>query len=167
MAFFIAKDKLSLNRLLRLAKISRSTLYRHHKNLQEIAPDYEKYILKKCKKAMKPLMIDEELSIAAIYQRILVFMVANRFIMKFLLKYGSQNLFERIVFAIKPKVLATNKVADGEMYKIYAKEVSAIIEEWGRAGFKKTGIIPVTNKISYITDQANIRLSPLNAFNQP
>lgn len=166
MAFFLAKDKLSLKRLLQLAKISRSTLYRHHKNLTEIVPDYEKYILKKCKNYMKPLIKKDESRLKTLYQRILIFMVANRFIIEFLLKNGSQNIIERIVKALKPMILASGKVTDGEMFKIYTKEVAAIIEEWCRLGFKKDDILPTTYKIMYLTDQAYIRLSPLKSFNK-
>ena len=166
MAYYLTKDKLSLKRLLKYAKISRSTLYRHHKNLHEIAPDYEKYILKKCKNTMRKLMQSKGSHLKTLYQRILVFMAANQFIMKFLLQYGSPNLMERIVTALKPKIIATNKVADGEMFKIYVKEVSAIIEEWCKNGFKKEAIVPTTNKIMYLTDQAYIRLSPLKSFDK-
>lgn len=166
MAFFLAKDKLSLKRLLYLAKISRSTLYRHHKNLTEIAPDYEKYILKKCKSYMKTLVKNNDSKLKTLYQRILVFMVANRSTIRFLLKYGNQNFTEKIVKALKPKILASGKVADGEMFKIYTKEVATIIEEWCKLGFKKDAIVPTTNKIMFLTDQAYIRLSPLNSFNK-
>ena len=166
MAFFLSKEKLSLKRLLYLAKISRSTLYRHHKNLTEIAPDYEKYILKKCKSYIKPLMKKDEPGLKNLYQRILVFMVANRLIIRFLLKYSNQNFLEKIVRALKPKILATGKVANGEMFNIYTKEIATIIEEWCKLGFKKDAIVPTTNKIMYLTDQAYIRLSPLNSFNK-
>ena len=167
MAFFLAKDKLSLKRILYTAKISRSTLYRHHKNLAEIAPDYEKYIIKKCKNYMKPLMKDDDSQLKVLYQRILVFMVTNRLIIRFLLKYSNQNILEKIVRALKPKILASGKVADGEMFKIYSKEVAGIIEGWCKLGFKKDALVPTTNKIMYLTDQAYPRLSPLNSFNKP
>ncbi|MBR2766517.1 hypothetical protein IKD67_00280 [Candidatus Saccharibacteria bacterium] len=166
MAFFLNKDKLNLKRLLYLAKISRSTLYRHHRNINEIAPDYEKYILKKCKNYMKPFMKKDEFNLKTLYQRILVFMVANRFIVNYLLKYNSHDFIERIIKALRPIIVASDKVDDGEMFKIYTKEVAAIIEEWCRLGFKKEDILPTTNKIMFLTDQAYIRLSPLRHFNK-
>lgn len=167
MAFFLTKDKLSLKRLLYYAKISRSTLYRHHKNLNEVAPDYEKYILKKCKNYMKPFMKKEELGLKTLYQRILVFLVANQFVINYLLKYSNHDFIEKIIKVLKPIILASDKVDDGEVFKIYTKEVAVVIEEWCRLGFKKEDILPTANKIMYLTDQAYIRLSPLKYFNKP
>lgn len=166
MAFFSTREILSLERLLRFAKISRSTLYRHHKNLSEIAPDYEKYILKKCQNTMRRLMIIKKSRLRTLYQRILIFLSANQLIMKFLLEYGEPDLVERIVTAIKPKILATGKVKDGEMFTLYAKEISGLIESWCRSGFEKEDLIPTLDKIMYLTETAFTRLSPLNTFNR-
>ena len=160
------RDSISLERFLKIAKISRSTLYRHHKNLSEIAPDYEKYILKKCKNTMKRLMKNPNSRLKTLYYHILIFMSANRLIMRFILKYGKRDFFERIITAIKPKIINIGKVEEGEMFKIYAKEIAGLIEEWGRAGFNKNSITSTVDKIMFLTNTAHIRLSPLASFSQ-
>ena len=167
MAFFLAKDKLSLERLLRLAKISRSTLYRHHKNIHEIAPDYERYILRKCKNTMSYLMRTKKSSPKILFQRILVFISANQLIMNFLLEYGSSDLIERIVTALKPKLLASSKIPDGEIFTLYAKEVAGIIEIWCRNGFKREAIFLTLDKIMYLTSTAHNHFAPLAHFDHP
>ena len=167
MAFFSAKDKLSPERLLRLAKISRSTLYRHHKNIHEIAPDYEKYILRKCKNTMSYLMCTKKSYPKMLFQRILIFMSANQLIVKFLLEYGNSDLVERIVNALKPKILASSKITDGEMFALYTKEVAGIIELWCRSGFDKDAIFPTVDKIIYLTNTAYDHFAPLARFDHP
>ena len=53
MAFFVLKDKICLKRLIKTAGISRSTLYRHHENINKIVPDYEEYMVSKYKRFIK------------------------------------------------------------------------------------------------------------------
>ena len=166
-AFFLTKDKLSLERLLRLAKISRSTLYRHHKNIHEIAPDYEKYILRKCKNTLSYFMWIKKTYLKILFQRILVFLSANQLIMNFLLEYGSNNLIERIVAILKPKLLTAGKITDGEMFTLYAKEVAGLIEIWCRAGFNKDDILPTVDKIIYLTNTAHDHFAPIVSSTAP
>ena len=164
--FFSVKESLSLSHFFHTAHISRSTLYRHHKNLSEVAPDYEAYILYKCKKIMHSLMNNPKCQLRTLYSRILILMSANRLVMRFLLKYGRRDFFERMIITIKPRIIATNKITDGEMFKIYTKEIAGLVEEWGRAGFNKNTIVSTVDKIMFLTNTAHIRLSPLKSFNQ-
>lgn len=159
------KDSLSLERLIRMAKISRSTLSRHHKNLHEIAPDYRKYVLKKCQNITRSLLKNPNSELRTVYRRILVFMSANRLIMEFILEYGEQSVFEDIIYTIKPKILASSKITDEEMFMIYTKEVAGLIEEWGKQGYDKESIVSIINKILSLTETAHIRLNSLKSFN--
>ena len=52
------------------------------------------------------------------------------------------------------------------MFKIYAKEIAGLIEEWGRTGFNKNSITSTVDKIMFLTNTAHIRLSPLASFSQ-
>lgn len=165
--FFLLKNKLSVERLIKVAKISRSTLYRHHKNIHEVIPNYERFVLRRCKNTMRHLARNKRIRLKTLYERLLIFMSANRPIMEFLLEFGDRNFIEKIVFALEPKITATGKVNNGEMFKIYAKEVAGLIETWGHAGFDPDAIPIVINKIIYLTDTAHIRLSPLTSFDPP
>lgn len=162
-ALISAKERLSPIRLARHAGISRATFYRHHKNVHEIVDDYERYILRKCKNTVMRL-IKKNAHVKTVFQRILIFLSANKMIVKFLLENGCPGLIEKIVLALKPKIIATGKVADGEMYNLYAKEVSGLIETWCRDGFNVDEISVTANKIMYLTKTAYMRLSPLKAF---
>ena len=162
-----ARELLSPERLIRLAHISRSTLYRHHKNVSAIAPNYEKYILRRCKNTMRRFMRIKNSRLSVLYRQILVFLSSNQLIMKFLFRYGDRSLTERIVIIIKPKILVTGKVKDGEMFTLYCKEVAGLIECWCQNGFNKTEIPATIDKITYLTNTAYLRLSPLSHFDSP
>ena len=87
--------------------------------------------------------------------------------MQFLLEYGSRDFIEKIILAISPKIIATGKITEGEMLRIYVKEVAAVIEEWGRTGFDRDKIVTLTDKIMYLTNTARERLGPLASFDAP
>ena len=107
---------------------------------------------------------DSELK--TLFLRIIIFMSANRLEMELILKKGQKDFFERIVFALKPKIIFSEKVSDGEAFNIYAKEVAGIIEGWGRAGFSKKTISSTIDKILFLTDEAHSHLDPLVYFNR-
>lgn len=160
-----AKESLSLSRFISLSKISRSTFYRHHKNLQGIAPDYEALFLKRCRRATRPLH-NSTSQLKSIFTRLLIFLLANRMYIELILKKGNHNFIEQILLILKPTILATSQIKDGEMFSIYAKEVAGLIEAWCEAGFSKKTLFTTVNKIIYLTTTANLRLSPLASFDK-
>ena len=163
-AYFLVKDTLSLDRLLRFAGISRSTLYRHHGSIGSIVPDYERYILRKIRRILKRILRARRTHLRTLYGRILAFMTAHKKIMEFLLAFDSRSLTEEIVLILKPKLLSTGKFSSEEILRIYTKEVSSIIEAWQKSGFRKDEITVTLDKIMYLTDTAYIRLAPLASF---
>ena len=166
-ALLVAKDKLSLSKIIRVAHISRSTLHRHHGNISEIVPNYEKYILRKWKVRINHLSKIKSLPLKFLYERLLSFLASNHQIIKLLLKYDDHIFIEQFVIALKPKVLATGKIMDGEVFALYTKEVSGLIEAWCNTNFDINAIPTVVAKIMYLTDTAQTRLSPLAQFDQP
>ena len=43
-AFFLAQDNLNPKKIIKVANISRATLYRHHKSVYNVVTDYKEYI---------------------------------------------------------------------------------------------------------------------------
>lgn len=160
------KELLSPERLIRLAKISRSTLYRHHQNIHKIIPNYEQYILRKCRNVLRRSLRIKRTHTKTLFLHILIFISANKQVIKLLLLHGKQGIIEQIISVISPKIVATGKVKDGEMLSVYIKEISALIEAWGQTEFDMASVPALLDKIIYLTDTANSRLGPLAVFDQ-
>ena len=156
-----ARELLSVSRLIRLAGISRSTLYRHHRTVSEIIPDYENYLLKRYRHIISRLMKNKSTHLGKLYERTLIFMITYQKILCFLLDCGNQNFTETMIRTLQPKLLATGKIPNSTVLDIYVKEVAAVIEQWQRAGFNKNEISSTLDKIAYLTDTARSRLGPI------
>ena len=165
MTYHRFRDTICLCRFVKIAGISRATLYRHHSSLTAIIPDYERYLLRKSRNVLRRQLRNHHTSLRATFERLLVFMISHKAIIKLLTSHGRRNITEDVLMVLKPKILATGKVKNDEMFLIYIKEISGLIEEWQSAGFKQKDIPPTVNKIMYLTETAYIRLSPLASFN--
>ena len=160
-AFFLSREVLSVDRLVKLAGISRSTLHRHHKNIYEIAPDYKQYILAKYRRMINRLLKTKRTKLSRIYYKILIFLIAYQRIIEFLLRSGDTGLIEDMVTYLSPKISSTHKITNSEILAIYNKEVSGVIEQWIAGGFQKDAISATVDKITYLTDTAKTRLAPI------
>ena len=161
MAFFLIKDYSNTERFIRAAKISRSTLYRHHETVSQIIPDYEKFILKRYQKTIQKLPMKTDLY--SIYRRTLIFIIANKKITQFLYKFGSHSTLEKMVHCLRLRIFASDKITNNEMFRIYAKEVVGIIEQWELEGFKMDEIPSTVGKIMYLTNNARRQLGPITS----
>lgn len=161
------KELLSPSRLIKIAGISRSTLYRHHQNVHKIIPDYERYISRRFKTNYARLMKIGYIRLRFLYEQIFPLLLANQPIIKLILQHDNHNFTEQIIAILKPKILTVARISDGEAFRIYAKEVAALVETWCNNGFKKTEINPTVDKIMYLTNSAHTRLSPLVQFDHP
>lgn len=165
MTYYRLKDTISLCRFVKMADISRATLYRHHSSLNAIIPDYERYLLRKSHNVLRRHPRNRRVSLRIVFERLLIFMVAHKTIIKLLNSHGRCSITEEILMVLKSKILATGKVKNDEMFFVYIKEISGLIEEWQSAGFKQKDINVTVNKIMFLTETAYIRLSPLASFN--
>ena len=163
-AYLSLRESLSLERLIKTARISRSTLYRHHKNVYLIVPDYEEYILSKYTRFTKRFINLKYFRLKDLYEQTFIFLCKYQEIAEFLAQCSSRNLTEESLRVLEPKILATGKVTNGEMLDIYFKEVATLIEAWQQNGFQKSEISTVVDKIMYLTDTAHTRLGPLAQF---
>lgn len=161
LAFSIVKGILDARKIVRIARISRSTLYRHHQTIGQIAPDYEEYILTKYEKTMRRFMRIKGVQLKSLFEKTLLFLIAHRKIIEFLSQYGRGDLIERMLTVLTPSILATGKVLNGEMLYIYLKAASAVVEQWELNGFSRGDVPLVVNKMMYLTEHARSRLGPI------
>ena len=160
-AVFLTKHKLSVRCLIKTAHISRATLYRHHQNINEIIPDYENYVLKRFQSIVH-FAKKKDIKLNLVYERLLLFILAHRVIILCIFKHcKNSNLIEKMIESLEPTIIATHTIKNDEVFKIYTKEVAYIIQSWQQDGFKKEEITVTLNKILYLTQTAQIRLSPI------
>ena len=161
MAFSSAREILSVSRLIKIARVSRSTFYRHHETVYKIIPDYEKYILKKYRNYTYRLIKIKNIRLKALCERTLAFMVVYRGVLQFLHAHGSTNLNESMLLLLKPKIISAGKISHPDIFDIYIKEVATVITKWQQNGFNKDEIPSTVHKIMYLTNTAHERLSPI------
>ncbi|MBR2641218.1 TetR/AcrR family transcriptional regulator [Candidatus Saccharibacteria bacterium] len=161
MAFFVTKDKVNINRIIKTAGISRSTLYRHHKSLDSIVPNYERYIIKKYNHVVKCIIKCKNNNLKSIYQRILIFLSCNKIIINFLYTHGDDKIIEKMIMLLKPYIASHYYLSQEKIFNIYAKEVTGLMEEWIKNGYSFNTINNTVDNIVYITKSAYTRLSPI------
>ena len=71
-AFFSERRRLNARVIMKRAKISRSTLYRHHRTIYDIVPDYEDFILVKYNRLMRKLTDKKRTNMRIIYYQMLI-----------------------------------------------------------------------------------------------
>ena len=152
------------NTLVKRAGISRSTLYRHHKTVPGIVPDYEREVLIRYGNVLRRLVRRKNTQVRIIYLRTLIFMTMNRRVFKILLKYDGGIVVERMVLKLENKLKRAYRlpVNSSKMLKVYAKEIAGIVEEWGKNEFKEDELEVILGKIMYLTETMRQRLGPLN-----
>lgn len=160
---FKAKGLPSTSKLVKGARISRSTLYRHHKTVPGIIPDYERSVLISYTRVIHKFTHAKNIPLKAIYLRTLIFIMAHRWTFEIILKYDSGIVFEKMVLRLKSKVIAACHLprnSDRAIY-IYAKEVAGILEEWGKTKFSEANLNQVLRDIIYLTKTIRLRLSQI------
>ena len=150
--------------LVRRARISRSTLYRHHRTVPRIIPNYEKEVLIRYGNLVRRLVRQKNTQVRTICLRTLIFMMKERRVFGILLKYDGGMIIERMILKLKSKLKTSCCLPKNpeKMLRVYAKEVTGVIEEWGKRGFEEDELEAVLNKILYLTKTMKKRLGPVN-----
>ncbi|MBR2994507.1 TetR/AcrR family transcriptional regulator [Candidatus Saccharibacteria bacterium] len=160
-AFLLAKGRISVSTIVKNVGISRPTFYRHHDTLNEIAPDYEDYIIKKFSQLIKPILRRKNKDLKMIYQKILVFLYYNKRIINFIYQYGDNRIIEKMIIQLKPYIISNYRLSDENLFNIYNKEVTAIIERWIQDEYDIFSITRTVENVSNITKTAYSRLAPI------
>ena len=161
-ALFSNKKMLSARVIVKRAKISRATLYRHHGSVYEIVPDYEEYILEKYNRLMRGLVRRKGLKVKTIYHQMLIFIMKNRDIFKMVVERGDGELTGRIVRKIEPKLVEVYRLPKNseKILVVYEKEIIGVVEGWMRGDFKEDEMV-ILGDIMYLTETMRSRLMPL------
>ncbi len=166
-AIFFAYYKLrsypSAKKLAKTAKISRSTLYRHHKRVQYISVDYEEFLLRDYTKTINRL-IEKDAEIKIIYLRTLVFITAHRRVFIALFKEDRKEVIKSMIGLLKSRIITKEWRLSGnldKMYIVYANEILGVIECWSVQKFTDKSLERVLNDILYLTRASRKKLLPL------
>ena len=78
-------------------------------------------------------------------------------------RYSGDRVVETMVISAEEQIEKKCYLAkgSGRIFKIYAKEVAGIVEDWGSNGFAEKEIDIVLKKITYLTATMKKRLSPI------
>lgn len=157
------KDTLSPSRLAKNIGVARSTFYRHHRTVYGVTSDYEQYLLRKYRSSISRFIKSDHFQFRNLYERTFIFLFNYRQIINFLFSHGKGNFIEKLIQTLEPKIISTGKITSSAMFAIYAKEVTAIVEQWTKGGYSKSAISAHVDKIVYLTNTARIRLGPITA----
>lgn len=161
--YFGTKEDLRMKELARRVGISRATLYRHHRAISKILPDYELYIYKNFLKYVKGFDYEKNLNIRLFYYRMLSFMLSYKKEFMVLLSRGETKTIKKMIEITRDLVsLKYNLPKNSEIIvDIYNSEILSVIEEWGRRGFLEEDVDKTIVNIIYLSRTARTRLLPL------
>ena len=161
-AYFTLRGYPSARKLASAARISRSTLYRHHKKIHSIPVEYEDYLLHNYTKSIRKLLRNNA-EIKTIFLCTLVFISNNKAIFVVLFRDGRRESIRRMMECLKTRVIDEWRLAGNtdKMYGIYKNEILGIIEIWFRQNFATKYIDSTLNDILYLTGSARRNLLPL------
>ena len=158
-----SKEMPSTVELTKKAQISRTTLYRHHRAIPSIVPDYEKELLSRYKRTLRKLRKKEQTNLKSICLQSLIFIINYQRIFKILFKYSGDRVVEEMVMANQALIAKTYFLPKNptKMFRIYAKEVAGIVELWGERNFPDSDISAVLKDIMRLTAGIKTRLGAL------
>lgn len=165
-AIFIAyckfRDYPSARRIATDARISRSTLYRHHCSAQNIPRDYENLITATYRRRVKEL-IRREVPPKILFLRTLIFISRHKKVFNALFIEGRKEVIKQMLSELKPSIISIwhNRNSLSKAYNIYENEVLGVIEVWSKCDFSSVKLNKTLNDILYLTRTAPKRLAPL------
>lgn len=158
-----SKEMPSTTELTRKAQISRATLYRHHRAIPGIVPDYEKEILIRYQKRINKLLKKKELDLKNLFLQSLIFVIRYKRIFRILFKYSGDRVVERMILYNKKIICQKCHLPNNSesTVKIFAKEVAGVIEVWSEKNFPEDELPKTLNNIIQLTREAKGRLGTL------
>lgn len=157
------RDCPSVRKIASNAKISRATLYRHHKNAQRIPRDYEELIIATYNRRIKEL-IKKSAPVKILFLCTLVFISRHKKVFDALFIEGRKDVIKQMLNRLKPAIITTWHYKDpsNQAYNVYENEVLGVIETWGKSDFSATKLDKTLSDILYLSKTAPERLHPLN-----
>lgn len=145
------------------AGVARSTFYHHHKTAREIIPDYRRYILRRYSRMISGAIRINGMKTRVIYTKTLIFIMQNQREFEVLLRSGNMDVMKEMIMGVEGWLVKQMRIPNGarKVFAVYASEVTELINEWCRRGFRKDEMNRVLDDIMYLTDTARIRLGPI------
>ena len=155
-----SKEMPSVGELTKRARISRSTLYRHHRAIPGIVPDYEKEILIRYRKMIRKILKQKEISLKNVYLKTLFFVLRHKRVFEILFRYEGDRVVERMVLEVKDLIIKACHLPKNseKMIKIYAKEIAGMVEMWGERGFNEDEMNKLLDDMMFLTREMRGRL---------
>ena len=160
-AYYKLKDYPSAKLIAKKSKLSRSTIYRHHGQPQNIPRNYEEYLLCIYKKKIKKILNKKDVDLKTLFLRTLVYIHSNRKTLKVLFSSGQQEIIKKIFRILKPRIIKTWHLAGNldELYCVFENEILGIIEIWSKQEFDANSLNLVLNDLIKLTSTAPKRLT--------
>ncbi len=161
-AYYKLKDYPSAKKLAKIAGVSRSTLYRHHKRVQSIPADCEEYLLQNYFKTIKKLL-EKNPNFRVIFLRTLVFIRSNKELFKILFKDNHKEIIKRMINHLKTVIVKEWHLSGDvdTIFNIYANEVLGVIEIWHKHYFSDKFLESTLSNILFLTKTSRRSLLPL------
>ncbi len=161
-AFLSIRDCISVKFLISRAQISRSTFYRHHKNIKRIVLDYEEYLLDKYSKVINTWKKDNELRFY--FKQLLFFIISNKKIILFLIQHGEKEVLEELIIELEPIVTSAMNLPKWARLTIvvYRNEITGLLTEWSKENFSDEDLNRILRSILYLTSTIRERLLQLD-----
>ena len=159
-AFFRAQRRLSAKQLARAARVSRATLYRHHKGERAVMPDIEQKVLAEYRREIAEVVSGGRIRV--MFYRMLMFVERHQREFEMIENKGDERTLEEVVSEVVPRVMLKYKIPAEytEVSRIYEKEVTAVVETWILEDFS-TSEMRVLNDIMYLTRTMRERLAKI------
>lgn len=161
-ALFSFRHFPSMGTIAKRAQIARSTAYRHHNNSYEILTDFEDYLIARYRREIRILAHFRRVRLVSLFRQMLTVLIFHREELEILLDGGWARVIEKLVAELKPKIMEKLRLSDKQS-DILVKEITGVIEQWGRKGFCEEEIAMIVEKIKYLITTARERLGPLEA----
>ena len=160
-AYYKLKDYPSAKLIAKKSKLSRSTIYRHHGQPQNIPRNYEEYLLCIYKKKIKKILNKKDVDLKTLFLRTLVYIHSNRKTLKVLFSSGQQEIIKKIFRILKLRIIKTWHLAGNldELYCVFENEILGIIEIWSKQEFDANSLNLVLNDLIKLTSTAPKRLT--------
>ena len=112
---------------------------------------------------MKTFLIGQKFELRMIFLRMLIFIYNNREVIGILLKDGRKNIIDEMMLCLKPRIMREWRYSGQleDMYTVYAKEVSGVIENWAREEFDEKKLEETLGDIMFLTRTSARRLAGL------
>ncbi len=157
--FFIYGDTITIERMAKILRVSRSTIYRHHKSLKEMIEYYIKKTVDECGEFCND-------DTRKLYTDLLIYIIKNREVFLVFYKMRDSRALFTVLEMNEDSLMeyAGYRQRVTKVFNIYKYEIIAVMDAWGENGFNRDDFDVVLNDVLFLTKNMKVRLGPLNYY---